>query len=539
MVQMGLALGLLYWFAKVPELALVTAPLLAIIVARVELPGADRVSQAANLAVLAALVFGWAAARARLAVRRRQRQLAERTAGTRHRLPECVGPPVRGRIPIAAALVLFAVAAGAVALGLHGIHADEHHAARAVHTTGRVVHQGEDSVRIRTDEARNITVGADYPEDYGIGSTVSVLEDGSWRRLAVERYDAIGWQLLTLAVALPGLSLLAAGVLARRRAGALRRAPVPVLRVLERFDRDGRTVVYAADDDSGRTPLLDCYCESTLPDRDESTGADDAVYDDEAYDDEGIPVDRQLREAVMFGAPYEGGELVFVTTGMDANPLVIRTVSAVHLPGTDKNPIPSGERKPRRQERVDRAAAPLKPGGQSMYWGTSTAARAVGSAITVGIVAGVWTLTRSLMTDGFGWDVIPTVGLITLVDLAAKLLNWRVTADSTGVWLTGAWKTRHAPWERVRAAKYTEEGSVEIRLTGGETWHLTGLGWPEAERRLRIRPSYVRMAEELTALRDHPELRPTDPGQPSGRGRPLGPLLLLLTGLGAMVAIIA
>ncbi|MGH1556076.1 hypothetical protein ACRAWF_42700 [Streptomyces sp. L7] len=146
------------------------------------------------------------------------------------------------------------MAAVAVLLGLRGIHADEQHAARAVHTTAKVISRGEESVQLLTVDARRITVDQRITRR----TTASVrsrpmLEDGSWRRLVAEPYDAIGWQLLGLAATLPGLSLLAVGV-PRRRAAALRRAPVPALLVLERTDHEGRTWVYAADDSSARTP---------------------------------------------------------------------------------------------------------------------------------------------------------------------------------------------------------------------------------------------------------------------------------------------
>lgn len=59
MAEMGLALGLLYWLARLPELTLVAAPALAAVVARLELPDAGPNSLAANLCVLAALGFGW------------------------------------------------------------------------------------------------------------------------------------------------------------------------------------------------------------------------------------------------------------------------------------------------------------------------------------------------------------------------------------------------------------------------------------------------------------------------------------------------
>ncbi|MGH1556077.1 hypothetical protein ACRAWF_42705 [Streptomyces sp. L7] len=97
MVQMGLAVGLLYWLARLPELTLIAAPALAVIVAWAELPGADSMSQAANVAVIAALAFGWAAACERLATRSRQRRLTERAAGTGHPLPGPVGLQREGR----------------------------------------------------------------------------------------------------------------------------------------------------------------------------------------------------------------------------------------------------------------------------------------------------------------------------------------------------------------------------------------------------------------------------------------------------------
>ncbi|MFK4101492.1 hypothetical protein ACI2L1_15685 [Streptomyces sp. NPDC019531] len=155
------------------------------------------------------------------------------------------------------------------------------------------------------------------------------------------------------------------------------------------------------------------------------------------------------------------------------------------------------------------------------------------------MAAGIAYFTHSPMTDGFGWEILPLLGLLMWINLTAILLNWRVTADSTGLWLAGAWTIRHVPWERLRAARYTDEGSVEIRLSDGSTWHLTGLGEPRLERRLQLRPSYVRMVEKVTALQLHPELRPTDRSSPRDHGLPLGPVLLLLGALTTAAALFA
>ncbi|WP_067014297.1 hypothetical protein [Streptomyces dysideae] len=340
MVQVGLAVGLLYWLVRLPELTLVAAPALAAMVAWRELPGGDdRMSQVANVAVIVALVLGWGGAWERLAARSRQRRITERAAGVRHRLPKVVGPLARGRLPIAAGLVLCAVAGGAVLWGLRGIRADEHHAARAVHITAKVISRGEETVQVRTVGERLVTVDAFFPEDYGVGSTVTVLEDGSWRRLVAEPYDAFDRQALALAAGLPALSLLAVGVLVRRRFVALRRGPVPALCVLERTDLDGRTWVYAADDTSGRTGLFTCFCAVAFPEDDEPVDGIEDEDEDEVEDEEEFPVYTQLHEAVLFGVPYDGGELVLVTTDLAGDPITIHTADPVRLPRAGKEPF--------------------------------------------------------------------------------------------------------------------------------------------------------------------------------------------------------
>ncbi|MFE5934158.1 hypothetical protein ACFQ69_02170 [Streptomyces sp. NPDC056470] len=340
MVQMGLAIGLLYWQARLPELALVAAPVLAVIVAWEEFPSAGWASLAANVAVIAALGFGWATAWARLAARQRQRRLVERTARSEHRRVELAKPLTRGAIPISAGLALCAVAVGAIVLGLHAVHADEGQATRATRTEAEVTGRTDMSLRVRTLDGRRITVDAFFPEDYSLGTTVAVLEDEGWRRLAAEPYDAFGWQLLALAGGLPGLSLLTTGLLARRRGAALHHGPVPALRVLERLDHEGMTRVYAVDDAAGSTPLFACTCIPVFPDGDEREELGAETADVHAADDtDDVPItETRLHEAVMLGAPYEGAELASITTGTDGTPMVTRTIGSVRLPGPAKGP---------------------------------------------------------------------------------------------------------------------------------------------------------------------------------------------------------
>lgn len=536
MAEMGLAVGLVYWLARLPELTLIAAPVLAAVVAWLELPDAGPMTVVANLSVLVALGFGWAAARERIAARSRQRGSAERAARVRHALPDLVGPLRRGTIPIGAGLLFLGAAVFCVAQGLAGVHSYQHRAERAVRISATVVSRSDEAVRVRTDDARSLTLlGVSYPEDYRIGDTVTVLEDGTWRGLVAEPYDAFGRQLSALAAGLPGGSMLVTGLLARRRAAALRRTPVPVLRVLERMDDEGRIWIYAGDDTVGRTPVFAGRFTADRPDPDEPEAAH---RDDEADEEEPFTVDTRLHEAVMFGSPYDGGELVLATTGRDARPVVIRTTGPIRLPRPGKGPALATEKvtdtvtrlpDPRSVTGTDRVPEPLVPAGQPLRWAPGAVARAGGVALALVITAGVAFVGRSLVTEGFGWRVLLLPGLLAWSGSAAELLNWRVVADSSGLWLAGAWRVRHVSWKRLRSIRRTDEGSVEITTADGSTWRLRGPGLPRAERRLGLTPSYARMVEEVTALHAHPELRPAESVPPRDRGFPLGPVLLVLT----------
>ncbi|MFE4697989.1 hypothetical protein ACFRIC_13050 [Streptomyces sp. NPDC056738] len=531
MVEMGLAVGLLYWLARLPELTLVAAPALAVVVARLELPDAGPDSLAANLCVLGALAFGWAAARERLAARRRQRDLVEGAAGVRHPLPGPLAPLRRGTIPIAAGLVLVAVAAFFVAQGLSGVRDDERHADRAARTVAKVVGRDDESVRVRTDDGRRLTLDSLYPEDHRPGSALTVLEDGSWRRLASEPYDATGPQLGVLAAGLPGLSLLVTGLLARRRAAALRRGPVPVLRVVERVDDDGLVWIHAGDDTAARLPVLGASFVADAP----APGTHEVIP--KQRDDREDPFSAAVRprEAVLYGAPCDGGELLLVTTFRDGEPAVLRTSGSVRMPYPGRGPGRAPHLEPDTEGAEAHAAATPVPAtlvttGRPLSWGPGPLARTGGAALALTTIAGVALDTRTLVTDGIGVrEVFFLLCLLTWVGIAAVLLNWRVTADGSGLWLTGGWKVRHVPWDGLRPVRCTKEGSVETRLPDGTEWRLPGVGVPNLERRFGLEPSYARMAQEVNALRHHPELRPTEPASRRARGLPLGPALLTLT----------
>jgi hypothetical protein len=113
----ALAAAQMYWLVRLPELTLIAAPAIMTWLIWTEPP-------AAYAAAVAALAYGWAAARHRIDVRRRQRLLAANAAqGVRLALPQPVPPLRRGAVRIGAGVALAVPAIwypplGAVALTL-------------------------------------------------------------------------------------------------------------------------------------------------------------------------------------------------------------------------------------------------------------------------------------------------------------------------------------------------------------------------------------------------------------------------------------
>jgi hypothetical protein len=108
------------------------------------------------------------------------------------------------------------------------------------------------------------------------------------------------------------LTFAASGAVARYRAGRLRRRPVPVLTALARGDEDGRVWVYAADDTAGRRALFSC---PVSPEVEEGAAL--------------LAEGTRLRRAVLFGAPYEGAELLLLCADREGGPLVDREAGPV------------------------------------------------------------------------------------------------------------------------------------------------------------------------------------------------------------------
>ncbi len=88
--------------------------------------------------------------------------------------------------------------------------------------------------------------------------------------------DQEGAWVVTVFLAGLGATALASAWLGRQRAGALRGAPVPVLRVLVRDDAQGGTEVYAADDLAAERPLFTVDLTSFDEDDDDDEGVETA-----------------------------------------------------------------------------------------------------------------------------------------------------------------------------------------------------------------------------------------------------------------------
>lgn len=103
-VHYGLAAAQIYWLFGLPELTLISGPVLAVLLVW-------RVEPQAAVPGVAALLLCWGGARHRLGVRRRQRLLAANAAaGVRLPLPGPLPPLRRGLVPIALGLLLCAAA---------------------------------------------------------------------------------------------------------------------------------------------------------------------------------------------------------------------------------------------------------------------------------------------------------------------------------------------------------------------------------------------------------------------------------------------
>ncbi|GEC09458.1 hypothetical protein SSP24_71130 [Streptomyces spinoverrucosus] len=336
---------------------------------------------------------------------------------------------------------------------------------------------------------------------------------------------SFGWLMVLLA-----LSVLASAALARRRAAALRgAAPVPVLRVLVRENGDGDTEIFAADDVTARRPLFTVALMRVGREPDDETDEEELekLFDRMAADEPG-----PLREAVLYGTPYDGAETVLVSAaeGTDEPPVVERSAGPVR-------PLPeAGVRRLAVDRERTRAHGRREQELRDSVAGAMTAVpvrrwRAGGVDWLASVFMAQWGLWVCwgwfAEADGGFWDpvLIEVLGVFGAYRLVVKSC-WRLTADRTGLWLNGLRGPRHIPWDDFRTAR---RKSFQLKLRWrDDSWAVSAPYWGRVQRILGRPHPYDALAAELTAMHSDPLLRPTGESEARERGRPLCPLTAAL-----------
>ncbi|PJE96456.1 hypothetical protein CUT44_18330 [Streptomyces carminius] len=563
----------LYWVWRQPRWAL--AGLGAILVGTAAEEGLAGLLDPPGLALSAAAAWTATALLHRLAAAERRRRYAERAAGPAgHPLPAAARTFRRGRFSFGLAAPLLAVAGFGLWQAEEGIGAYERWAAGAERITATVTGadgDGEDDgadggASVLTAGAGNRTyrVETGHPEDYPPGTAVELLSGGGRLLLASEPYDILGWELLVLAAGVPGVAFAANGAVGRRRSVRLRRGRVPVLRVLVREGQeDARTWVYAADDLTAATPVLHFHSLHSF--EDEDGGEDGEGSGDDAGGGDGVNLTAEdlaeakrelgrelreiadacrgtgtgsappLREALLFGAPYPGAEVALLTAD-GGEPAVECSVTPVKPAGPGLRDLLGAGSRPRPRKRanarrpVEEAAAAMAPADGPRSWSADSGSRAVGLFLLV-LEGG---FTWAVLGDGSSWvswqTLVLVLGLRWLIGSVSTAFGWRVTADRGGLWVTGAWRVRRVPWERLGGAEHTAD-RLRLRLSGDEVLDLSPVGVGLLGRRAGGRTSAARAAEEIRVLLYRPGLRPAGDAAPAEQGMPLGPVVVVLSAL--------
>ncbi|MDC2945771.1 hypothetical protein [Streptomyces heilongjiangensis] len=485
----------LVWTLARPEVPRVSGPVLTLVLAWY--------GGVHDLPVLVGLLLvnaAWALAEFRMSARRTQRMWAVSAAeGVTAVVPDGVGPLRRGR---------FLVALGLVLAALGGVFV--------------LVASGWDAAADR-------------------------------REAMLAGWLTVGW----------GLTALASGLLSRRRAAGLRGAPAPVLRVLVRDGANGDVEVFTADDVAAVRPMFTVTAEEWYDDEDEGDEEDEearlleekemeALLDSLDADTEDAARPGPLREAVLYGAPYDGGELVIVSApedtrngadearserqapqsgggGGDEEIVVESSMAPVRaLSGRAVRLRIAAERARARRAAVyaDRRAAAAEGITERLASRTVRRWRAGLLDRAVCLVVVVWAALLVLGEDG-GWRYVPGVflGLVGAL-LLPRMAAWRITADRDGLWFNGMRGVRHTEWDHLMTVR-CEGGELKVdsrRFGFGSAWTAHAPRWGRLERRFGVVLPYERTAAEITAMWRDPALRPTDTSDERARGRALWPL---------------
>ncbi|MEV5435681.1 hypothetical protein AB0K80_06550 [Streptomyces sp. NPDC052682] len=336
-----------------------------------------------------------------------------------------------------------------------------------------------------------------------------------------------------------GLTVLVSAALGRYRATRLRAAPAPVLRVLVRDTAEGHTEVFAADDAQGVRPLFSVWVsEQSSPDDGERSPDED---DDEGGDDDvgGDEGERPgpLREAVLYGAPCDGAEVLIVSAAEEPG-----KPPRVEWSNGPVRPFPEPEKRRRaEEENPDPVHAQVTAGeeagqGPVRCWRAGPVDWLASAFMALCALCVFWEPATDAGLPLWRQLVAGAVLVFVSVRLPVKLC-WRLTADRDGLWLNGRLRGPVLiPWDDLGAVR-RESFELRLRWRGGELWSVAAPRWPWLERRRGLTHPYDALVTELTALRRDPALRPGARSGRQERGRALWPVALVLGGVfGAVVA---
>jgi hypothetical protein len=481
-----------------PELVLLTAPLLLLYSADPAEWEGGAGEKAAVAVLAAALCWCWLSAAARLRTRRAQRTLIREAAGgltAPAALPEGVRAWQRGLIRCLGGALMCGAAAVLIGVVVAEDHADDRTARTAVaHEVPVVSYSADDytlTVRMPGGARRRFDVNGTYENI----DTVRVLVRGDWVRLASEpRRDHTGLQAAALALAGLGVVAMVSGGLGRLRVRALLRGPVPVLRA-RAATRAGVTEVFADDDLAGVHPIMHFH-----------------TYGDGRA---------ALHPVVLYGPAGDGGVLALSTADGTGRALFDLSLSPIGRGAPPPDAVGAGAPRPgslagRRDAVHDRLAeararqtmADMAPAAGPVRWHAGPAARC-GAAL---ILCGAAAMVAAIGMFPVSWLRLPVVGVAACFwsGSAWRLSSWQILADADGLRIGSRRSARRIPWESVTGARYDRRGVLTVTCGQGARGDIRvgTLGWPYGER-LRGRPGRAaRAAAEITAMAREPGLRP-------------------------------
>ncbi|MET7568040.1 hypothetical protein ABZT04_05985 [Streptomyces sp. NPDC005492] len=360
-----------------------------------------------------------------------------------------------------------------------------------------------------------------------VPGVVLLCTSGLW---ADERQEAVAMGLFLAGLA---LTLILSGALGRRRAVALRKAPAPVLRVLVGKDDHEDAVVYATDDTAALRPLFTVATRGVADDKGEGDDDTDAAELEELLDAPATGARAPLREAVLYGTPCDGAEILLLSAAVEPGEPPVTEWSTGPVRPVSEHGL---RRRLARQKRAAERAARADAEHQELVEAARELAPVPVRRWRAGPVDwlstflmvqwAVWFFLAGIDDDLWDRTLLLLIGLAGAAAVPVKLC-WRLTADRTGLWLNGLRRPRHVPWEDVRSVR-NEWIELKLRWRGGDSWEVRAPRWAWLQRRRGLTHPYDALAAELSAMIDDPALRPTGESGERERGRPLWPFAAVL-----------